>query len=1348
MRTENHSNNVVIEDIYELLPMQKGMLFHTLYDSATAAYFVQSGFVIQGALNVRAFKRAWQRILSRHAILRISIHWKEIEKPVQVVHREVSLLWDEPDWRGLSSLEQEKRLEVYLKADQERGFDLSSAPLMRMALIRTADDAHYFIWSRHHILQDTWSALLLLDELFTLYKAEINDRELQLPLPRPFVDYITWFQRQNLSEAEIYWRRVLKGFVTPNTINIGRASEGGAPDGVGYREFHFALPKITASRLSKICKEHRLTMKTIAYGGWAFLLSRYSGQKDVVFGSVVSGRPPDLEGVEKMIGVFINTLPVRVKMNDNQKVVDWLKQLQKEQTESGEYEYSPLMEIQKWSDVAPGTPLFETIFAFNYSQVKSIPEKQTASLQFRPIPSFGKSNYSIDIEVSGGEQLLLNIGYDANRYDEQTIARMCGHLGIIFEEIAENPYRLLSSLSLVTEAEIRQVKEEWNGTRTSYPRDTGVPELFEAVATQTPDAMAVICEGNHLSYGELNRRANSLAWYLREHGVRSEELVGVCVERSLEMVVGMLGILKSGGAYLPLDPTYPKERLGFMLSEASVNLLLTQKSLLGHLPSLDARIVCLDTEQEAIAQRSRENLGIEVTADNLAYVIYTSGSTGNPKGICIPHRGIVRLILNTNYVNLKPSDVIAQCSNFSFDAATFEIWGALLTGAQTVIIDKNTALSPSAFAAQIGQSQVTTLFLTTALFNRVVDAAPEAFAPLESLLFGGESVDPRWPKVIVDRFPWLRLLHVYGPTEHTTFTSWYPVKSVPETATTVPIGSPISNTQMYLLENNFSPVPINLMGEIFIGGDGSARGYLGSPDLTAEAFIPDPLGRVGGGRLYKTGDLGRYCPDGSVEFIGRIDSQVKIRGFRIELGEIEAELLRHASIKNAVVTVDQEFGEKRLVAYLVAEDGEQAEAPELRALLKSKLPEYMIPAHFIFLPALPLNENGKVNRKMLLAPERMRSDLGNGYQAPRDQWEAKLAKLWSEILNVDQVGVTDDFFELGGDSLSSVRLLSRIGKEFGHEPPLLTLFKAPTLAALADAVRRKIESQPRKPIVALQPKGARPPIFCIHPGSGNVMCYVPLARQLGEEQPFYGIQDPRIVSDPRLQKDDDFDLPLEQMAGEYLEALLAIQKTGPFYLAGWSFGGHVAFEMAQQLRDSGRDVALLAIIDTGSQPVIARLGDLMDDTEMLCTIAREMGSPTTVSELRLMTPDQQLSSIAEYLVQADLVERKDAWWWINRELKIFKARWRALDHYSPRRYPGRLTLFRAADLDLADINFFANEGKQLRQFYDDPAMGWSDFSAEPVEVHFTPGNHATMARDPHVEMLAQQLTACLAVKSL
>ncbi|MFL6332079.1 MAG: amino acid adenylation domain-containing protein [Pyrinomonadaceae bacterium] len=1061
-----------VSDVYPLSPLQQGLFFHSLYARRTGVYFEQMRCRLAGDLDVPAFKSAWQRVIERHAIFRTAFVWEGLDEPLQVVRRRAELPWQEEDLTGLPAAEREGRLLDFLQSDRALGFDLARPPLMRAALMRTDAGSHEFVWSHHHLIMDGWSLSLLLKEVFSFYEAFNRGVESRPEPARPYRDYIAWLLRQDQSKAEQFWRETLKGFTSPTTLSV--VAGCGAP-AEGEKEVdeyeRLTLPRALTEGLQELARSHRLTLSNILHGAWALLLGRYTGRDDVVFGVVGSGRPAELAGVEQMIGPFINTLPLRVALDGHEPVLSWLGRLRARQVEMLQYEYSSLLKIQGWSEVPRGSQLFESIFSFQSYPTQPAPAGGGAGLRVEEVRVIHKTHYPLTVAVAHGSALEFEVTYDHRRFERDSIKRLLGHLQVLLEGIVADPGRRVSELPMLGEAERRQILFGWNDTATDYPRGAAVHELFERQAALTPEADAVEFGEGRLSYGELNERANRLARHLRRLGVGAGALVGLCVERSAEMVVGMLAVLKAGGAYLPLDPSYPLERLSLMLEDAQSPVLLTQEHLLGSLPATWAQVVCLDADREVIEREAAENLEGGAGPDDLAYVIYTSGSTGRPKGICIPHRAINRLVRDTDYVQLEARDRVAQASNSSFDAATFEVWGALLNGAALVILPKEVAISPADLTRQLKERGVNTLFLTTALFNQVAREVPDGFAPLKHLLFGGEAVEPRWVAEVLRAGRPERLLHVYGPTEGTTFTTWQLVEDVCAADRTVPIGGPIANTRVHILDAEMNPAPVGVAGEPYVGGEGLAWGYTGRPGQTAERFVPDPFSREPGARLYRTGDVARYLSGGSVEFLGRVDHQVKIRGFRIELGEIEAVLAEHPEVGAAAVTAREDGdGERRLVAYVAAEQGKTVAAAALRSYLKGRLPEYMIPSAFVVLDELPLNPNGKIDRKALPEPERVRPELEGSFKAAGDPVEEMLAGIWAQVLGLETVGADDDFFELGGHSLLATQVVSRVRAAFGVEVALQSLFEQPTVAAFAhevEAARRTglgLEAPPVVPV--------------------------------------------------------------------------------------------------------------------------------------------------------------------------------------------------------------------------------------------------------------------------------------------
>jgi len=1052
-----NKQNKNIEAIYPLSSTQEGILFHTLYAPESGIYFQQLNFTLQGNLNVPAFQQAWQRVVERHQALRTLFLWEGREKPLQVVLKSVNLPWENLDWQHLSSWEQQERLQAFKQSELDQQVPLNQAPLMRWRLVQLQTDTYELIWSHHHLVTDGWSMSIILQEVLAFYHAIDKNENISLPPVRPYRDYIAWLNKYDLEQAKIFWEKTLDGFTNPTPLIVDRrATDRISLEKSAYEQQYLSAKTTTA--LQSLAKQNSFTLNTIVQAAWALLLSRYSGESDIVFGVTVSGRPPTLSGVESMVGLFINTVPVRIQVPKDIQVLPWLKQLFSQQMGRDLYSYSPLVEIQANSQVSEGMPLFESLLVFENYPLDESSKHTFGSLEITNITGVEQTNYPLTAIAIPGTELLIRISYDTERFDPATISRMLGHFQTLLEGIAANPRERLFEVPLLTQAEKSQLLVEGNDTKTNYPYNCCIGTLFEEQTDKNPEAIAAIYEDRHLTYQQLNSRANQLAHHLQSIGVRTEILVGVCIERSLDMIVAMLGILKAGGAYVPLDPAYPKERLAYMLEDAEIAVLVTQSQLTANLPEHRAKVVCLDTDS-IICNYSTDNPKTEVTPTNLAYVMYTSGSTGKPKGVAVPHQAIVRLVKETNYVQITPNECIAQASNANFDAATFEIWGALLNGSKLVGITKEVMLSPEQLHQQLNKDKITILFITTALFNHLVSIRADMFQSLRTLLMGGEAVNPSSVEAVLKNKPPERLLHVYGPTESTTFATWYLIEEVTAGATNIPIGRPLSNTTLYVLDSKEQPVPIGVPGELYIGGDGLARGYLNRPELTDQKFIPNPFS-IHQSRLYKTGDLVRYLLDGTIEFLGRIDNQVKIRGFRIELGEIESVLSGHPAVqKSVVVVIEDDLTHKQLVAYIVPIELKTDSLPnelidDLQFYLKQKLPNFMIPSFFVMLDALPLTPNGKLDRDALPLPD-PKSRYEISYIEPKTDTEKRIAEVWQKLLSVEKVGLDDNFFNLGGHSLLATQMISRLRAAFEIDLSLRSVFDNPTVAALATFVTER-----------------------------------------------------------------------------------------------------------------------------------------------------------------------------------------------------------------------------------------------------------------------------------------------------
>lgn len=1039
-------------DTYELSPLQWGMLFHVLSGGDPGVNVQQVLATLREPLDEAHFLRAWQRVLERHPILRSRLRWEGVAQPMQDVIDQVKIPVERFDWRALTEAERQQRFQVLLDHDRARGFDLGEAPLLRLALVRAGEREHWVLWTYHHALLDGRSRLLVLREVFSFYEAFSGGADADFPLPRPYRDYIEWLRKVDYDSAKAYWQGALSGFRAPTPLVVARDREAGRVTGTDRRSHEIRLSAALTTALKERAREASVTLNNVVQGAWALLLHRYSGEPDIVFGATRACRKSALGGADDMIGLFINTLPMRVRVDPEAELAPWLRQLRDQQVALRDYEHTPLVMVQGWSEVPRGTPLFESILMF---------ENQTLDARLRALGGAwgercfhyrGLTNYPLMVIAFGDHELLLQLEYSRRRFDDDVVARMLGHLRMLLEGMAAHPQVRLKDLPLLTAAERHQLLVEWNDTDIDYPADALLHKLFEAQAARTPDAVAVVSDGRTLSYGELDRRANQLAHALRKRGVGPDVLVGLCLNRTPDMVVALLGVLKAGGAYVPIDPEYPAERIAFMLKDCAAKVLITEESCRASLPPLLAvsEVIYLDRDAKTLAAERQDEPQSEVDPSHLAYAIYTSGSTGQPKAALLTHRGLFNLAVSEiRLYGIAPQSRVLQFASLSFDAAISEIAMALCSGA-TLYVEGRETLAPGPELERYLEREKITVLLLTPSALAMLD--PIAVPSVEQLIVGGEPCSAELAARWAGR---CRFFNTYGPTETTVTTTCVEYR---DGAMPPLIGRPLPNVRVYLLDQALEPVPVGVTGELYIGGIGVARGYLGRPKLSAERFLPDPFRNRSGGTMYRTGDFGRWRADGQIEFIGRTDDQVKIRGFRVELGEIEAALQQHPAVREvAVIAREDAPVDKRLVAYVAAANPPADLVDQLRVLLRVSLPEYMVPAHFVTLEALPLTPNGKVDRRALPAPDASRPDLSGSFVAPRNPLEQVLAGIWADVLRLEQVGVRDNFFDLGGHSLLAIKVISRLRDALQVDLPLRALLEAPTVAGLAAAALQDSE---------------------------------------------------------------------------------------------------------------------------------------------------------------------------------------------------------------------------------------------------------------------------------------------------
>ncbi|XWU44250.1 MAG: amino acid adenylation domain-containing protein [Dolichospermum sp. UKL202] len=1036
---------------------QQRLWFLDQLEESSAIYNIPVGLRVQGKVNIAALEQSLQAIIARHEALRTNFITVDGET-VQIIHAEIAWKLSVVNLQDLPTNEIELTAQQLVEKQTIQPFDLANESLITATLLLLSETENVLIVCMHHIVSDGWSIGIFVKELTALYNAYAQGQPTPLaPLEIQYADFAlwqrNWLQGDVLQRQLSYWQQQLQD--APALLALPTDRPRPAIQTFNGAHIEFALSSELTTKLTKLSQEQGVTLFMTLLAAYDTLLYRYTGTEDILVGTPIANR--DRSEIEGLIGFFVNTLVMRTHVSGNPSFCELMTRVRDIAMEAYTHQHLPfeiLVEALQPERDLSHTPLFQVMFILQNAPMSDL-DLTGLSVTSLPIEN-AISKFDLTLSMENTANGLVGVWeYNTDLFDSQTIERMMGHFVTLLVAIVENPQQQISQLPILTASEQQQLLVEWNDTQADYPQDKCIHQLFEEQVKRTPDAVAVVFADKQLTYNELNIRANQLAHYLQSFGVEANVLVGICVERSLEMIVGLLGILKAGGAYVPLDPDYPQERLSFMLADTQIKVLLTQQNLVEKLQKHQVKLVCLDTDSPVIAQCSQDNAIAppiaDVQATNLAYVIYTSGSTGQPKGVEVVHRGVNRLLFGVNYVHLDETQRFLQIAPISFDASTFEIWGALLHGARCVLFPESIPTAKS-LSEEIHKHGITVLWLTSALFNSIIDDDPQALSGIKQLLIGGEALSLAHVNRAFETLPFTQIINGYGPTESTTFTCCYPIpRKIETTIESIPIGSPIANTQVYILDDYLQPVPVGVPGELHVSGAGLARGYLNRPELTQEKFIPNPFDNS---KLYKTGDLARYLPDGNIEYVGRIDNQVKIRGFRIELGEIEAVLSQHPQIKSIVAIAREDtIGDKRLVAYIVPHPQQTPSAKELCSFLKTKLPEYMIPNAFVFLEVLPLTPNGKVDRRALPTPD-IQSELIDKYVAPRTATEEILAQIWAQVLKVDLVGINDNFFILGGHSLLATQLVSRIRSSFKVELPLRSFFATPTVVELGQSIQQ------------------------------------------------------------------------------------------------------------------------------------------------------------------------------------------------------------------------------------------------------------------------------------------------------
>ncbi|HGS8078177.1 TPA: amino acid adenylation domain-containing protein [Pseudomonas aeruginosa] len=1148
-----------LEHLYSLSPMQQGMLFLGLNSPDAELYINQLSIAVDG-LDPQRLQRAWSAVAQRHEVLRSGFLWLDQEEPLQFVLADPGLPFEVLDWRGRAI--SDEALEQVAQQERRKGFDLGQPPLQRVRLLRLGEDRYQLIWTYHHILIDGWSTSQLFGEILELYSGG------SLPPAVPYRHYIAWLRARDGKASEAFWRRQLARMDEPTYL---ADAFNAAREGYGHQALYTRLDSDATEHLKRFAQSQRVTLNTLVQGAWLLLLSRYSGQRCVSFGATVAGRPASLEASERILGLFINTLPVVCEVAPEQCVGDWLRALQDYNLEMREQEYTPLSDIQRWAGRS-GQSLFDSIIVFeNHPVDRTLRDWRDDSLRFGEMRSAGLTNFPMDLMVTSDDSgLAIEYMFLREHFAVASVERLRTDMEGLLAALSGDAECRLGNIGLPS----ARVPLADGACPDRYPL---VHQRIGEWSRRTPDATALVFDERSHSFAELDARANRLAHALVERGVAADVRVGVALPRGTELVVALLAVLKAGGAYVPLDLAYPRERLAYLMQDSGIALLLSETQALVQLP-VPAGVPALALDRLDLLEHSAQAPQVEVHPANLAYVIYTSGSTGLPKGVAVSHGPLAMHIdaVGERY-EMTPADRELHFMSFAFDGA-HERWLTALGHGGSLLLRDDALWTPEQTYAAMQRHGVTVAAFPPVYLQQLAEHAERAERdgnppPVRIYCFGGDAVPVAGFELAKRALKPRYIINGYGPTETVvTPLIWKAAMDTECGAAYAPIGSFVGERCGYVLDADLNPLPAGVAGELYLGGVGLARGYLQRPGLSAERFVANPFSRTGE-RLYRTGDLVRQREDGTFDYLGRIDNQVKVRGFRIELGEIEARLQDAGEVREAVVVARDAASGKQLLGYVVAEDGADSSGllERLRERLKRDLPEYMVPAHLALLPAMPLTPNGKIDRKALPDIDVTASEA---YVAPRNELELALAGIWQEVLGIARIGVHDNFFELGGDSILSMQVVAkaRALKKLGFSLKLRDLIQKPSIAALSGY---DDSAAPPSPILALNAAvDGCPPLFCVHAGFGTVFDYEPLARRLNGRRSVLAIQ-ARSLLDPNWR-----DVSLQRMAEDYVALIRQRQAEGPYHLLGWSLGGTLGMLMAAELERQGQQVAFLALLDS------------------------------------------------------------------------------------------------------------------------------------------------------------------------
>lgn len=1292
-------------------------------DPNSAAYNLCGSIAIEGELQTSLIEKCLNTIVQRHETLR-TIFLKTEQEPLQKILPDLKIKLQHYDLRKSDKKTQQQQIKQIIKKETNKPFELDKSPLLRAALLQLIDKNYQLVLTMHHIISDEWSLAILLHEFASLYKTYALKQPLQLPdLPIQYADFSVWqqtlFTQGTWNQQAQYWKEKLAN--TNTTLNL--PFDHVRPLIPSYRGAikKLILNKSVAINAFALAKKNNASLFMFLVSVFNILLYRYTQQEDILVGTPIANR--NQSEIANLIGFFVNTLILRTDLSGNptfQTLLERVRQVAIEAYENQNIPFDQLVVALNPERRLNNTPLIQVLFVLQNAPTQSL---EIPGLKLA-LSELYNETAKFDLTFSVGETsegLSLTVEYSTDLFESTTIQRMINHYCNLLQSAIASPEQTISQLPMLSEQEKNQLLFEWNKTYCALPNNKTISQLFEEQAEKTPNNIAVIYEDQSFTYQEFNEKANQFAHYLRTLNVKPETLVAICMERSLELLISIFGILKAGGAYVPLDPTQPEKRLSFILEDSNPAILITESTLANKFSHYQGQLILIDKQWKDITANSKDNLPSLTKLENLAYVTYTSGSTGKPKGVLIEQKSVINFLCSMQEkFPLEKNDAYLFKTNFAFDVSVTELFGWIFQGGKLVILKNGDEKIAKNIFITVNNHKITHInFVPSTLqimLDDISDLDIKNMHHLKYLFTGGEPISKNLVGTIKNLLGKTHFINIYGPTETTVWATSFDLKKNFDSINT-PIGKPLHNITTYILDNHLQMVPTGVIGELYIGGSCLARGYLNRPELTTEKFIRDPFNNESNHRLYKTGDLCRYLPDGNIEYLGRIDHQVKLRGFRIELGEIEFALRNESDIKNALVIVHEHAGNKYLVAYLIRHNGilegdaAKQRNKKLKNSLGDQLPEYMIPSVFVYLSEMPLTASGKINRHALPAPEAILKSTDK--IKPRNDVELELTHIWQKLLNVDDIGVTDNFFDLGGHSLLATRIIGEIAKKFNANISLAAFNINPTIEQLATLMHQTVKSTHWSPLIALQPNGNKLPFYCVHPAGGNPLCYIDLARNLGNDQPFYALQALGLdgVSKPQMT--------IEEMATTYIQAIRAIQPHGPYQIGGWSMGGTIAFEMAYQLEQRGEKVSLLALLDT----ISPELFEVENLNSMLINYIRFAQLPINEKDLAKLDSKQKISWILSLSKTAKVVPDYLDMEQAKNLYELYQLHNELAKSYKPKKYEGTVNLFR-----VTDTPFPVHE----------KSYGWDKYT-DKITVHEVSGDHYTLFQQPNLGQLIVKL---------